>query len=991
MAGPSLWDTFVNAAINSPLGGGGLARFGYKLAGHSDEEINNAIDKANAEYAAKEKAAPKHLPYSALDHFLIHHFGAKGKAVADALQTDLAPIAARMAGGIDPTYALNPGEGIVGRMAGQAAVQTPADLVRQEVNKRTGQRKEPVSLKEAVTHGAEAAAFQGVLDAGGKAIEGLANLPKTLAASDLTPADVHIAQDGLPGNQSVRPMEPTEIASIMNDPEAAGGPALQRRMNNRDVPVSPGGLFRETKRDPDGTIYLEYHPSLSKAPIPIKMGIDDGTAEIAIDQFGTGKNKLGPAEVRNAMNDLSQMYPEIKRFGGYRRSGAGAGRVQEIELPQSIPHEDLQAVDNVGNDNTPLPDIQHSELTPAEAQDMDASVPNPPSVNNASDRLENFSTNEPAPVPANDATRLDAAKNFVKNLASDERGVMRWEDEDPSNPKYPEAFYKLADALRSGVVARNKQEGMYHAELQKRVADMGTVRQASSGIEGFHAEKGTLKGALPTVQDYEGMTGLNQEDLNSLFDHIKNHPNLGWFQSINARDGLAKILQGQVPTRTEIAYLARTMPPELIRELMKNRSFFDKLGEVAVNTLNVPKALMASFDVSAPFRQGVLMVGRKEFWTALGPMFRAFASKKYAKAVKDAIYEDPLYSTMEQSGLAIPKYDETGPMEIGEHEEPFMTDYASKIPLVGLGVKASERAFNTFVYKLRADTFKTIYNAAREDGKSWTKDSTKDLSRFINTFTGRGDLGRFNNMAPALNTLFFSPRLLKSRVDSINPVFYKNLDPTVRAEALKSAASFVTIASAVMGLAAVSGAQVGLDPRKADGWKIKMGNTRYDILGGEQQLIRLMGNVATYSIDKSKEIAKTGKIHMGYKDRTAIDNIGTFLRNKESPDVSLAHDFLAGNTAIGEDFSPKKAALERGTPMSAGDALNVYDDAVKHGMPKDKALARAVVMASPGLVGVSVSTYEKENKSGGSSGGGKEFGGTSFGKEFNSKEFKGGF
>lgn len=38
----------------------------------------------------------------------------------------------------------------------------------------------------------------------------------------IEPANGHIAPDGIPGNQSVRPMAPEEIARIMDDPEAAG-------------------------------------------------------------------------------------------------------------------------------------------------------------------------------------------------------------------------------------------------------------------------------------------------------------------------------------------------------------------------------------------------------------------------------------------------------------------------------------------------------------------------------------------------------------------------------------------------------------------------------------------------------------------------------------------------------------------------------------------------------------------------------------------------
>jgi hypothetical protein len=133
---------------------------------------------------------------------------------------------------------------------------------------------------------------------------------------------------------------PTVVQTGVEDNNTAG---LQRFLGQEvaenpvfaRVPNSPGGLFREVSRDANGNITLQYQPSPNAAPIPIKMGIDNGVAEMSIDQFSTAANRLGPAKVREAMADLQAMYPEIKTFGGFRRSGAGAGRVQEITPPPS--------------------------------------------------------------------------------------------------------------------------------------------------------------------------------------------------------------------------------------------------------------------------------------------------------------------------------------------------------------------------------------------------------------------------------------------------------------------------------------------------------------------------------------------------------------------------------------------------------------------------------------------------------------------------------
>lgn len=1105
-------DTFIHAAEHSPLGGEGLARAYFKhVKGKTDEEINRAIAAEDADYDKKYKDAPvfqsptgKGKPHG-LEYLDPENIG---RGATSLLGTVL--------GGVDPTYLFGGfGKNVVRRIVSQAAGQGGASVVRQQVEKNTGQRKK-IDPKQVLTDAALGAVFQG-------GAEGIAKTAKT-AKRMVMPDEIHV--------DDLVPVAPEDLGQphVVADEQ----PSVQAQAETNEAlapaPESPTptprehGPFVEHSEDAQGNKSLTYKASNGET-LPIKMGIDpDGTAEIAIDQFSTKANRLGPREIRSAMNDLMDMYPEIKRFGGYRRSGAGKGRVQEIEpnRPVSSTREDLgnqylSEIEDLGRQHdagkvsnadydTRIADIENRykfiKEPEAAPEDM-TSIPPADPIQNIRDRFvapevrefhgnlmsrvadkaaaakqagdalhdsgelpykvgdqfltpkakeagqdpwtvvghyvdpknperygyrvergagedreagtmlvsdpaadarrpeydrkadvskwENLSgSNEhpfvdasaegrppldntgyekhtpyvETPAPDNDVNRVDAAKKFVKNILDDESGSLGYRDKNVEpEPEYPESIHKLAKALRDAVPARAKTKTLYSEERSRRVAEMAKARHATSGIEGFHAEKSKLKGELPTAE-YEGLHGLEQADINELFDHVKNHPNLGWLQSISARDGLTKILQGQVPTSSEISLLSRTMPPELIRSLMKNRNWFGKAMDAAANVLNVPKALMASYDISAPLRQGVFLIGRKEFYSSLAPMVKSFGSPKYAAAVRENIYRDPLFAEMQDSGLSVPvfKGHNNGP-HLAELEEPYMTNLAQHIPVVGLGVRASERAYTTFVYKLRADTFRTLYHAGRAAGKQWDHQSLKDLSKFINTFTGRGDLGKFNNAAPILNSALFSPKLLKSRIDSLNPKFYASLDPFVRKEALKSILSFATIAGTALGLAKLAGAEVGADPRKADGWKIKVGDTRYDILGGEQQLVRLLGNVGTYAADKGKQVATTGKIKSNYKDKTAIDNVGQFLRNKESPDVSLAHDFLAGRDAIGRDFNAETAIGSRVTPLSAQDWYSAADDLRKNGAPVDEAIIKGLIKSSPGLLGVGVQTYPPHVKS----------------------------
>lgn len=125
-------------------------------------------------------------------------------------------------------------------------------------------------------------------------------------------------------------------SKLFDDIETGADPQARADIETRAEQLRPktpkSGLFNEVRRLDDGTMFLEYNAS-DGSRLPIKMAIEaDGTAEIAVDQFSTQSNRLGPAEMRKAMLALAEDYPEIKKFAGFRRSGAGAGRVQEIDV-----------------------------------------------------------------------------------------------------------------------------------------------------------------------------------------------------------------------------------------------------------------------------------------------------------------------------------------------------------------------------------------------------------------------------------------------------------------------------------------------------------------------------------------------------------------------------------------------------------------------------------------------------------------------------------
>jgi hypothetical protein len=283
--------------------------------------------------------------------------------------------------------------------------------------------------------------------------------------------------------------------------------------------------------------------------------------------------------------------------------------------------------------------------------------------------------------------------------------------------------------------------------------------------------------------------------------------------------------------------------------------------------------------------------------------------------------------------------------KLGAREEAFMSSWAEKIPLVGRGVKASSRAYTGFLNQLRADVFDDFVKKGTQLGIKDPK-FLKDAARFINTATGRGGLGQLEPAAVALNTFFFSPRLLTSRLQMLNPAFYANLQPQVRKEALKSLFAFAGTASTVAGLMALNGVDVGVDPRSADFMKLKSGNTRYDILGGFQQPIRLAAQLMSGEVISSTT-GKTLTLGEGYKPLTRLGIAGRFLEYKEAPVISFATALLRGQTALGEKVDVPTEVANRFIPMAAQDVVDLYNEQGLEGLP----------MSVPAVFGVGVQTY----------------------------------
>lgn len=384
----------------------------------------------------------------------------------------------------------------------------------------------------------------------------------------------------------------------------------------------------------------------------------------------------------------------------------------------------------------------------------------------------------------------------------------------------------------------------------------------------------------------------------------------------------------------------------------EDRTKVEKVKDVATNILNVPRTLMASADLSAPLRQGIVatvghpVVASKAFVEMIK---QAFSQKNFDRWLTE-LKESPEFKEMEDAGLYVA---DPNNLHLQAKEEQFMSNLGEKIPIVGKIVKGSERGYVAYLNKMRVDLYKQATGVFKDQGMTLenSPELYKGLTRFINNATGRGGLGPLERSAQVLNTAFFSPRLIASRLNMLNPVFYTKLPKEVRAMALKDMGKVVLLGASILGLAQAAGAEVEKDPRSSDFGKIKVGDTRWDIWGGFQQYTRIFAQL----LDGKTKSSTSGKFYKldgkSFPYKTRLDQLASFFRGKLAPVPGMGVDLLAGKNVVGEEIEPVKKAYELFVPMIFQDIQSAWGE---------QGFKSLLTVGVPTALGIGVTTYEKQ-------------------------------
>lgn len=508
------------------------------------------------------------------------------------------------------------------------------------------------------------------------------------------------------------------------------------------------------------------------------------------------------------------------------------------------------------------------------------------------------------------------------------------------------------DRLTAGIKRAGKLQPQKARQISmekaRRVAVGEALRRQKTGEAAFYAARGAMKGEYP-VPAFTAPE-ISSADRYYMFQSLRNS-RLSFFKYQDTGNALRKVLQGELPGPKEIALLKRHFGGGLAKALLDKRTAGQKALAFALDAINVPRATLASIDLSFPLRQGIILLpGHPKAWMkSFGQMMHTAIpgrkGKEYARYLEDMADNSRYAALRNRAKLEITEW---GLTDISMREEAFMSTIAERLP----GVKWSERTFTTMSNQLRINVFDDVARNWEKAGMSWQThpEEYQRLAAFLNHATGRGTVPtRYATLTAEMNALFFSPRFQLSRPQLVYDAFVSLKNPAARKVIIGDLVKYVS--SGVVGMVLlnqIDGVEVEDDPRSSDFGKIQVGNTRYDYWGGYSQIARLVVQTAL------AQQKATGTEEIYPINRAEV--IERYVRTKLSPPAGGAWDTLTGTTLTGDEMSLDPAFLlkdvlwDRIAPMVIQDIV----DAIRF-QGVDGVLP---ITSTTAFFGVSVGTWE---------------------------------
>lgn len=336
-------------------------------------------------------------------------------------------------------------------------------------------------------------------------------------------------------------------------------------------------------------------------------------------------------------------------------------------------------------------------------------------------------------------------------------------------------------------------------------------------------------------------------------------------------------------------------------EDFKNRPV-EAVKRTAFGVGNLTKGLTFAFDTASLFHQGGF-----SFLTNPGIWLKS-GREAFVKAFQQLGTSSHVMDHVDAQIISRANYDKYVAMklDIGTTEDPLPSSLPEKIPLYGRAYKATEVAFTGFLHNLRANLADNELKIAQDHGIDITdKRQLQSLGKMINSSTGRGNLGKFEQAGSEINALFASVRLLKGQADTLTAhIFDKDVTGYVKKRAGERLVKAVVAEAGILAISSMlMPGSVEWNPQSSDFGKIKIGNQRFNTpLSGQASLVTLAARLLTMT-SKSSTTGKYTKLNDAtYGAQTGMDVLNSFFENRFSPVAALLRDYMKGKDPSGNKF-----------------------------------------------------------------------------------------
>lgn len=521
--------------------------------------------------------------------------------------------------------------------------------------------------------------------------------------------------------------------------------------------------------------------------------------------------------------------------------------------------------------------------------------------------------------------------------------------------KYPPKVLEILDRFADRM---DKNAAEASARLKEKLA------RTSAGIDPTILSDVAIIGAAKITRGVSDFAAWSNDMVRDLGEWIKPELQAAWNASnklldeeIKAVPGVARASQAAKAkaerkinaTRGELRQLESKFNTELQQDKAKRASIGRKAYVETGRALSSFRTLKTTADLSAVLRQGGWIAAAHPIRASksIGPMLSAMVSEKNAHALQAQIENRP---NARNGSYARGKL-YLAPLEgaVGR-EEAYLPSWIEELPIPGVKqtIAGSQRAYVSFLNKLRADSFDDMAASLRGNGQGLTQQQLEAIGNYINVATGRGNLGDKAAAAEALASVFFSPRLVTSRFQLLagQPFYHaKGARGLIAQEYARSLMGIGTM----IGLGVLAGATVTGDPRSSDFGKMVFGDTRVDPLMGLSQNTVLMARLSTGQ-KKALSGALQDLRNPRYGGPTIPDVLANFLRSKLAPVPGVAVNIAAGKNIVGEPTTPTTVARDLLVPLSFSDIAEVMR---AHDVPE------ATILSLLSILGMGVQHYEK--------------------------------